>query len=218
MTREQQIRICEKCINRKPNLQQGLLCSLTGEKADFTEECQSFSLDNAVVVNNKDDNYSESQDTIIELSSEELEKYQLEQNYSQALLAGIGAGLLGAILWAIITVTFDFQIGYMAIFVGAGVGFAIRYFGKGVEMIYGITGGIIALISCLLGNALSVLGYVADSEGLSYTDTVFLMDYNVLPMLMADTFSPIDLLFYAIAAYQAYKFSFRIIQPGELES
>jgi hypothetical protein len=46
--------------------------------------------------------------------------------------AGLAAAILGAIIWAVVTVTTKYQIGYMAIGVGALVGFALRI-GKGGE-------------------------------------------------------------------------------------
>jgi hypothetical protein len=45
MTREEQLTFCKKCTNRKTDMQQGLICSLTGEKANFENECPDFILD-----------------------------------------------------------------------------------------------------------------------------------------------------------------------------
>ena len=83
-------------------------------------------------------------------------KLKAEQNFAKGLAAGIGAGVMGTILWVAITVTTGYQIGYMAIAVGAGVGFAIRFLGKGIDQHFGITGGIIAVLSCFLGNLISI--------------------------------------------------------------
>jgi len=48
MTREQQLLFCEKCTKRKMDMKQGLLCELTGEKADFEDKCPNFELDEKV--------------------------------------------------------------------------------------------------------------------------------------------------------------------------
>ena len=44
-TREQQLKYCKRCKNRKMDLKQGLICSLTGQKADFYKECPDFIFD-----------------------------------------------------------------------------------------------------------------------------------------------------------------------------
>jgi len=45
MTRKQQLFFCEKCIYRKMDMKQGLICELTGEKADFIGVCPNYKLD-----------------------------------------------------------------------------------------------------------------------------------------------------------------------------
>jgi amino acid transporter len=52
MTRDEQLKFCKKCTNRKMDMKLGLLCSLTGEKADFEGECPNFHLDEQVVKQN----------------------------------------------------------------------------------------------------------------------------------------------------------------------
>ena len=48
MTREEQLVFCKQCINRKMDMQSGLLCGLTNEKADFEESCDDFVKDESV--------------------------------------------------------------------------------------------------------------------------------------------------------------------------
>lgn len=62
----------------------------------------------------------------------------------------------------------EYQIGYMAIAVGFLVGFVIRLTGKGIDKIFGISGAILAIFGCLLGNLLSNVGFIANAEGLRY--------------------------------------------------
>ncbi len=45
MTREDQLRLCEICTQRKMDLSRGLVCSLTNEYASFTDTCQEFEED-----------------------------------------------------------------------------------------------------------------------------------------------------------------------------
>lgn len=150
------------------------------------------------------------------ISDKALDELRLEQNYPMAIISGILVGIIGALIWAIITVSTDYQIGYMAIAIGAAVGFTIRYFGKGIDQIYGISGAIIAIMSCALGNFFSIIGYTANHETLGYLETLMLFDYSQLISLMTETFSFMDVVFYGFAAYEGYKFSFRSFTEQEI--
>lgn len=156
----------------------------------------------------------------IELDQAKLDRYldtvKLQQNLTFGLFAGLLAALVGAIAWAALTVATGYQIGYMAIAVGFIVGYSIKFAGRGVDKIYGIMGAVFALFGCLLGNFLSIIGFVANAEGVGFFQVLTLLDYSYLPEIMMETFSPIDLLFYGIALYEGYKFSFRNITEEEL--
>jgi hypothetical protein len=64
-------------------------------------------------------------------------------------IAGVGAAIVGAIAWAIVTVSTKHQIGLMAVAVGALVGLALRI-GNGGKA-FGILGAFLALFGCVLG-------------------------------------------------------------------
>ncbi len=145
-----------------------------------------------------------------------IEKLKLEQNLPMGIMAAVAACLIGAILWAAITVATEYQIGFMAIAVGFLVGYAVRFLGKGLDQIYGIIGGFFALLGCLLGNLFSIVGFAANELEIGYLEALGAIDFAVIPEVMAETFSPIDLLFYAIAIYEGYKFAFRPITEEEI--
>lgn len=134
------------------------------------------------------------------------------QEEKSSLVLGIIAGLLAAIIagivWAIITELTHFQIGWMAIGVGILVGFAVRFAGQGSSIAYGVTGAILALLGCLLGNFLAVLLLGAD-ETISSMELLqyFLLNPADVFTIMKETFQPIDLLFYGFAMYEGFKFS-----------
>jgi hypothetical protein len=216
MTREAHLVFCKKCTKREINSKVGLVCSITGEIANFEGECKSYELDQEVIALKDAEKAVDQYALLGKLSVEELSKFQSEQDYSKAVLFGLLVGIAGAILWATITVVTNFQIGYMAIAVGAAVGVSMRFMGKGIDQIFGLTGGLIALLSCLLGNFLSIIGFIANAEGLGYFETLLLFDYNFLLPIMQEAFSPLDILFYGIAAYEAYNISFRSFTEKEL--
>ncbi|MFY7758163.1 MAG: hypothetical protein ACOVP9_07170 [Flavobacterium stagni] len=145
----------------------------------------------------------------------DLEALQQEQNYLMGTLGALGAALVGAILWAVVTVATEHQIGYMALAIGLMVGFANRFLGKGMELKFGITGALLALVGCVLGNIFSLIGFVAQELGVGYFDALSFIDFGLIPDAMMEAFSPIDLLFYGIAMYEGFKFSFRVVETEE---
>ena len=50
MTPEEKIKICAMCKNRKMSMQKGIVCGLTGEKPQFEESCESFIVDEKVLL------------------------------------------------------------------------------------------------------------------------------------------------------------------------
>jgi hypothetical protein len=149
-----------------------------------------------------------------------MKRVKEEQNLPLALLGGFGAAVLGAALWAAITVVTEYQIGWMAVGVGFLVGFAVRLLGKGLDKIYGFIGAGFALVGCLLGNFLATVTIIAQIEAVSVIEVLSFLFANLDAAieLMGIAFSPIDLLFYGIAIYQGYKLSFRRVTQAEIDA
>ncbi|NJO01552.1 MAG: hypothetical protein HC880_07570 [Bacteroidia bacterium] len=156
----------------------------------------------------------------VSISQEKLHQYierlRLEQNLPLGLIVGLVASVGGAILWAAVTVSTGYQIGYMAVAVGLMVGYSIRFTGKGIDKIFGIVGAILAIFGLLAGKLPQHRRIFANDQGLGYLETLSLVDFSLIPQVMMETFSPIDLLFYGIAVYEGYKFSFREITEEDV--
>lgn len=222
MTRKEHLQFCSKCTNRKFNASVGLICSLTDQKANFEATCDHFNRDEKVL--DKAPEEEEVKPILVTTSPEQIDSLPDEikkalrahQSIGFAILGGFLLVIISAILWAAITVAAQYQIAYMAIGVGLIVGYGIRFFGAGIDREFGILGGAFALLGCLLGNLFSNVGFVAQSEGLGYMEVLsFVNASNILDVLF-ESFSPMDLLFYGIAIYQGYRFSFRSL-PSDLE-
>lgn len=140
-----------------------------------------------------------------------------EQNLAFGVVAGLVASLIGAAAWAITTYASGYQIGFMAIGIGFLVGYAIRATGKGISSVFGVAGAALSLLGCALGNLLAVTAIVADSEGVAFATAVSQLTPALAQELMVAFFSPMDVVFYAIAAYEGYKLSFRQIAGEELQ-
>ncbi|WP_124979822.1 hypothetical protein [Nonlabens xiamenensis] len=215
MTRAEQLAFCNQCCNRKMDLQQGMICNLTDQKATFNNTCTDF-------IQDEDKRLSASHRvqtdiTIDDLSPKLLEKFQQEQNLPVAVIFGFVAGILGAVLWAMITVATGWQIGYMAIAIGFMVGHAVRIGGKGIAPTFGFIGAGIAVLSCFIGNFFSVIAQIADYSSLGYFETLYMFDYGQFFPVMAETFGIIDLLFYGFAAFEGWKFAFRQVSQEDLQ-
>ena len=129
------------------------------------------------------------------------------QNLPMGLLAGCVAAAIGAALWAGITVLTGYQIGWMAVGIGALVGVAVRAAGKGSTKAFGILGAALALAGCLAGNLLTGAVVLARHWDVSLAAVFTRLTPDATARLMTAMFSPMDLLFYALAIWQGYKFS-----------
>ena len=123
-----------------------------------------------------------------------------------ALVGGLLAALIGAAIWAAVTVTTHYQIGFMAIGVGILAGLGVRYLGGGSGSTYGVLGAVFALIGCALGNILSAIAFIAANDGAPFMEALGQFDWSRSIDLLTATSSPMDFVFYAIAVYEGFKF------------
>lgn len=220
MNADERLAFCRKCTNRKFDQQQGIICRLTEKKADFEDTCPDFNLDPLVKDKSESDYEPQtvrpSHELIAEISEDSKDKFREYQDFPSAILGGLLLTLVGAAIWAAVTVITGYQIVYMAIGIGLLIGFGIRYFGAGVDQKFGLLGGVLALLSCLLGNVFAQVGFAAQFENITFLEAFGLMDWSLLPEIISETFSLMDLLFYGFAIYEGYRFAFRAITEEEL--
>jgi len=144
-----------------------------------------------------------------------IEQKRMEQNLVVAIIAGAVAAIVSAILWAVVTVATGYQIGYMAIAVGLIVGFAVRL-GRGIDPVYGFIGAGFALLGCIIGNYLSMIGFLANEMGSGVMEALSLIPMGEIPGIMINSLEPMDFLFYGIALYCGYKYGTADINEEEL--
>lgn len=157
----------------------------------------------------------------VEMDQYKLNRYLDEvrdnQNLTMGSLFGLAAALIGAAVWAGVAVLTNHHYGIVAIGIGFLVGYAVRMFGKGIDTSFGVVGAAIALLGCAAGNFLSVVAFVSQQEGIPFFDLLAGVTPTVMVSVMKDTFRAMDLLFYGLAAYMGYKYSFRPVTPAEME-
>ena len=147
-----------------------------------------------------------------------LQRIRDNQNLSLASLGGAAAAVVGAGLWAAVTAVTSWQIGFMAVGVGFLVGYTVRRLGQGIDTSFGVVGAALSLAGCLLGNYLAVCVMIARQENIAFFEVLSSVDFQTAIDIMAETFNVMDLLFYGLALYYGYKYSFRQLTPEEMAS
>jgi len=132
-----------------------------------------------------------------------------QQNLPLAIAGGLGAAIAGAIAWAIIAVVTKMELGIVAVAIGYIVGRTIRELGKGIDPVFGYVGAACALFGCLLGNLLGAVAFYAQARNIPFMDVLLGFDVALWSRLFTMFFQATDLLFYGIAVYEGYRFSFR---------
>lgn len=140
-----------------------------------------------------------------------------EQNLLMGSLSGLLAAIVGAGVWAAVTVATEFQIGWMAVGIGFLVGYAMRLAGKGIAPVFGAVSAVLSLLGCALGNLLTITWFIASAEGMPFMAVVTQLDLAIIVEILTSTFDAMDILFYGFAAYFGYKTAFRQVTQADLD-
>jgi hypothetical protein len=145
-------------------------------------------------------------DSSIPTTQPAIEQLDDQPNLLMGLIGGVIAMLVSAIVWGAITYFTEYQIGWIAIGVGFLVGIAIRFFGRGKSVTFGISGAALALVGCVLGNLMFYSGVLAQEEGSSFLEVFFffLLSPAAAIELFTLAFDFMDIFFYALAAYAGF--------------
>ena len=138
-----------------------------------------------------------------------IDKLRKQQNMKLAILGGLSAFLFCSVLWALLTRITDYQVGYMAIGIGLIVGFAVRYSGRGYHWKFGLIGAIYSVLSIIVGNLIMVAQYISHTENIPHFDVIITVYFEIILAIILSLFESIDILFYGIAMYVAFKISYR---------
>lgn len=133
----------------------------------------------------------------------------------KAIVIGILAMILGAGLWAVITVVTEREFSLVAIGVGALVGlamFSARPTNTGIAAV----AALLTVIGCALGEFLAIPAYVARKDGLAFSKLINLELHH--PKLYFDSLDGKTYLFWAIGAVAAFSMVFRRIQAARASS
>jgi hypothetical protein len=163
-----------------------------------------------------DDNGEEAS---FEVDAKDFSKYwnylKKKENIALGILGGVAAALIALIIWAVLIKFSGYKVGWMAIVAGAGIGFAVRYLGKGISPEFGIAGGAIAFLLWLFGNLITAVLIFSRMKNISFLTIISHMDFPTVMVFLKAVISPIDWLLGFAAAYTAYFFGFKKVSPPQ---
>ncbi|GAA4519724.1 hypothetical protein GCM10023191_095620 [Actinoallomurus oryzae] len=129
----------------------------------------------------------------------------------KAIVLGFLAMILGAALWAVITVVTAHEFSLVAIGVGALVGltmFAARPSSTGIALV----AALFTIIGCALGEFLAIPAYVAHESHHGFSEVLSVEVHH--PKVYFDSLDGKTYLFWAIGAVAAFSMTFRRIQAA----
>lgn len=139
-----------------------------------------------------------------------------EENFPAGLVGGLLAAVVAAGLWASFTALIGVQFGWLALGVGAMVGMAVRRYGRGLGLRFGLAAAGFALIGCVLGDLSAAYLLVAQQFGLSGSEVLALLRLDVMRDFLVSTFSILDAVFYGVALVLGYNIAFRRVRVPEV--
>ena len=111
---------------------------------------------------------------------------------------------LSAAIWGGLTVLTGYHFAFLAIGVGLLVGMVVRFHGA-TGFVYGLLAAALALFGCLAGDVLSGCFFVAWEQQVPYMEVVRGLSFTQASEIIADVFSPYDVLLYGLAMLEAFK-------------
>lgn len=126
MTREEQLAFCKVCKNRKKDFKLGLICEITGSKADFINECSNFIKDEMA----EESEFKKKMFATGDFTTGDNLDFEKNKKTGMALII---IGVVVALMFIVLTLPFDIHI----VDAGLVVGGAFMYYrGTEQEKIY----------------------------------------------------------------------------------
>lgn len=108
-----------------------------------------------------EDEYDEDDETPMEKTTF-LQRRLIDDITGLSVIVGVVTAVLGALLWRLIAVSFHMEIAWVAILIGAAIGFAVATSG-GYGRSTGILCAVLAVIAILLGKYWAVQGVISNT-------------------------------------------------------
>ncbi len=138
---------------------------------------------------------------------QKLNKPQIGGNILLGTAGGFGAMLFGVLIWALIAFITRFEFSLAAVGMGFLIGFIAKTLTGRKNALMGMISGGLSVTGCILGSILGIVMIVCKGDILlvGAAFIALLTKPGLLLEAYGAVFSPIDLLFYGIAVFNAYK-------------
>ena len=133
----------------------------------------------------------------------------VDSNFGLAIVAGLGAAAVGAIIWGMVVYLTQTELGIVAIALGALVGIAVRKAGRSSDTTFGIVGACCAALGWFFGMIFCDLAVLAQQTGQQLPVVMARLGVVGSVSLVFQATQAMDLLFLAIAVWEGYKFAIR---------
>lgn len=214
LTREQHLELCKQCTQRKFDLDKGIICSLTGEIADFEDTCEAYKEDQQVVANQKLWQTSPPglfAKSVEKVSTEELEKLRQQQSYPKAVMAGVIGTGIGVFCSVVLRIGIELLVflDFMVIMLGVISGVAIRLFGKGIDKKFAQLGVYLTIWGWYLSNVF-ILAHLFKPKPVLLSFIIFFEVFFKF-LLIAPLFILMHLSLCLIGCILAYKIARKVV-------
>ena len=202
---------CGNCTHRVFDKETGLSCGITGQKPSTFDACLNYEPDVAAI------EIEENNATEIPSSNLAETVAQAEESAATAdvqpltkrravlsIVLGLATGLVLSCLWAWITVLTEKQYGIMPLVIGFLVGLVIRHTSKNDSIGMGIVAAVIALASCFIGDFLTGVYFIGQSEEMGFFETLASINWKYFFEIATLGFDGMTILFYFFAIYEAF--------------
>lgn len=125
-------------------------------------------------------------------------------NIVAALLGGLFSCIAVSSIWALITVNAEKQWLLMGIFAGLAVGWFVKTVSGGNNSTVGFIGALFALLSCVLGDFLTNVGFIAQYEDMEYFQTLGSINFSYFFEVAFLDFDFFSIIIYGLAAIEGW--------------
>ena len=124
-----------------------------------------------------------------------------------SVLVGVLAAVVGAVVFATVIGVTKYEIGFGAVGIGALVGFAMSQTATPTRALAPVA-AVVSLAGCLLGEVMGFTALIAKDEAFPVLEAEknVLLQPDLFVEILKASFSPMSLLFWALAVYAGYSF------------
>ena len=140
------------------------------------------------------------------------------QSLRQAIMAGIIAIVVFAVMWSMLTTTVDRVYPWLTMLLGVLIGLAVRRAGQGLDWRFPVTAALLAFVGSVLAKLVIAAGTTAGEFDTSTIAVLRAVTTMTWPVFFAEAMTAADWVFAAVAAGLAAFFASRRLNRREYQA